>query len=185
MPLPPNTLPYQWRVTKYDPALRNETGQYLPDDWYLFSQIGDIFGGKKLTYQDYRRWETAYVNTALAFLSDADLDALRVVDRDNIQRYVNDGQCQDIKLVPDSLPLNSIVSRDDLPDVIRLALREVFWYKLETGSSISDLKFYLHFGWDFYMYIGSSLPSVKAIRYAESMGLFVEPKRSPCLETDE
>ena len=172
---------FQWRVTKYDPASRNETGQYLPDDWYLFSQIGDTFDGKQLTYEEYWLWETAYVNTVLVFMSDAGLDALRVVDRDNIQRYVNDNQCQDINLLPDSLPLGSMVSKDELPDVIRLTLREIFWYKLETGSGISGLKFYLHFGWDFYMFIGSNSPSTEAIRYAEGNGLFVEPMRSPYL----
>ena len=170
---------FRWRVTKYDPALRNETGQYLSDDWYLFSQIGNTFGDKKLTYQEYWRWETAYVNTALAFMSNAGLDALQVVDRDNIRRYVNDNQCQDIKLSPESLPLGSTVSKDELPDVIRLALREVFWYKLKTGSGLSGLKFYLHFGWDFYMYIGSRSPSTEAIHYTESHGLFVEPMESP------
>jgi len=181
----PNTLPYKWRVTRYDPALRNKRGHYPLGDWCYFSDVGQVFNGEELTFQRYHAWETAYANAAVAFFAESGLDALQIeyLEKRNI-KSVDVGQYQDILLPPSSLRTGMLVSKDTLADVVRLNLREVIWCKLETGHR-EDSRFYLHFGWDFYMYIGSSLPSVEAIHYAESIGLFVEPKRSPSLKTDE
>jgi hypothetical protein len=44
-----------YRVTKYDPALRTESGAYTGDDWTMFSQIGEAFGGVRLTRATYLR----------------------------------------------------------------------------------------------------------------------------------
>jgi hypothetical protein len=179
------TLPHKWRVTRYDPALRNKRGNYSLGDWSFFAQVGQVFNGEELTFQRYLGWEMAYANAASAFLADAGLDALQIeyLENKNIKN-VNAEQYKDISLEPKSLRAGMLVAKDDLANVVRLNLREVIWCKLATGYR-EDSRFYLHFGWDFYMYIGSSLPSVKAIRYAESIGLFVEPKRSPYLETDD
>ena len=181
----PNTLPHKWRVTRYDPALRNKRGNYPFGDWCYFSDVGQVFNGEELTFQRYLAWETAYANAAVAFLADAGLDALQIeyLENKNIKN-IDVEQYQDIMLSPSSLCTGMLVTKDNLADVVRLNLREVIWCKLETGHR-EDSRFYLHFGWNFYMYIGSSLPSVEAIHYAESIGLFVEPKRSPSLETDE
>jgi hypothetical protein len=46
---------YQYRITKFDPAIRNPAGQYIADEWYLYSQIGDAFGGVILTEAEYLR----------------------------------------------------------------------------------------------------------------------------------
>ena len=180
-----NTLPHKWRVTRYDPALRNKRGHYPVGDWCFFGEVGDTFNGEELTFQRYLVWETAYANAAVAFFADSGLDALQIerLEYENIAS-VDAEQYQDIKLSPSSLSTGMLVTKDTLADVVRLNLREVIWCKLATGHR-EDCRFYLHFGWDFYMFIGSSLPSVEAIRYAESIGLFVESKRSPHLETDE
>ena len=171
-------LPYKWRVTRYDPARRNTQGHYPLDDWCWFGEVGKVFAGELLTYERYLYWETAYVNAALAFLSDTNLDALRVVYLEN-NKYYDGERLKDIALAPDALRTGSTVGRDELGDVVRLNLRELIWCKLEAGGGIAGLKFYLHFGYDFYMYVGSISPSTEAIRYAERSGLFVEPMESP------
>lgn len=185
MALSPSTLPHKWRVTRYDPALRNRRGHYPVGDWCFFAQVGQVFNGEELTFERYLAWETAYANAAVSFLADASLDALQIeyLENKNIKN-IDAEKYKDISLAPKSLRAGMLVTKDTLADVVRLNLREVIWCKLATGHR-QDCRFYLHFGWDFYMYIGSSLPSAKAIQYAESIGLFVEPKRSPHLENDE
>jgi len=59
---------------------------------------------------------------------------------------------------------------------MRMCLREAIWCKLEAEG-----RFYIHFGWDYYMYIGSDKSSADAIQLATSDGLFVEDFISPYL----
>jgi hypothetical protein len=44
---------HHYRVTKYDPALRDERGAYTGDDWTMFDQIGETFSGVRLTLSTY------------------------------------------------------------------------------------------------------------------------------------
>jgi hypothetical protein len=170
-------LPYNWRVTKYDPALRNVQGHYTADDWTCKSEIGRYFGGKKLTYERYLRAESAYVSAATSFLADVDLIELRVISLEN--KRLDDVQAvelRDIALSPALVRRNSLLQDSDLEDVIRMVLRGVLWCKL-----VSKSRFYLHFGWDYYMYIGSTSPSYDAIESATRSGLFVDEMVSPYL----
>ena len=42
-----------YRVTKYDPVLRDASGAYTGDDWIMFEQIGQTFDGVPLTLATY------------------------------------------------------------------------------------------------------------------------------------
>ena len=170
------SLPFHWRVTRYDPALRDGQGLYPLGDWSCLSDVGQVFNGRQLTYEDYAVSETAYTNAAVAFLTDAGVDALRLVYLDRCVEAVDATQGRDIRIAPDSLHAGSTVGKADLPDVVRLNLREIIWCKLAAKD-----RFYLHFGWDFYAYVGSISPSAEAIRQAEASGLYVEPMKSPHL----
>ena len=75
-----NALPYTWRISKYDPALRNAQGYYLADDWTFFAQVGQSFNGRQLTYKDYVSVESAYVRSAMLFLADAGLALLEIAE---------------------------------------------------------------------------------------------------------
>lgn len=145
-------------------------------DWSFFAQVNKVFNGKRLTYQRYFTVETAYANAVVAFVADAGLDALRIRCL-NKQFFagLDDPRCKDIAFNPARLRLGSVVAKSDLVDVVRLNLRELIWCQLAAGG-VSGEKFYLHFDWDLYVYIGSNSPSVEAIHYAESNGLFVEPR---------
>jgi hypothetical protein len=57
-------------------------------------------------------------------------------------------------------------------------LRSLIWCKLEEPG-----RFFIHFGHDYYMYIGSESPSPASIDYAGQICLFVEPMTSPYLGT--
>lgn len=117
------TFPYMWRITKYNPALRNSQGHYLAEDWISFSDIGSFFAGKQLMYEDYFSCESAYVSSALSFLSEAGLSSLRVIELEN--DYVADVKADSLRNIgfqPALLKTDSIVGGKDLEDVIRLIL---------------------------------------------------------------
>ena len=71
----------------------------------------------------------------------------------------------------------SICDLGDAENLFRMVLREQLWCKFEWQRQA-----YLHFGWDFYMYIGVHRSCPKSIYYAAGQGLFVEPFVSPYLE---
>ncbi len=58
----------------------------------------------------------------------------------------------------------------------RLILREDMWCKFESDN-VS-----IHFGYDYYMYIGSNASCDSVIEQIRLNGLFVEPYRSPYLK---
>jgi len=60
--------------------------------------------------------------------------------------------------------------------IARLILREKLWCKLEAKNM------FVHFGWDYYMYIGSSCACNQSIQKIKVLGLYVEKYSSPYLE---
>lgn len=154
----------EYRVTKYDPALRGPRGEYKGDDWTSFAQIGQSFGGVVLTDQEYKRVERAYIKVALAFLSESHINALRV------EGLENSG------LQPFKFHEGDVLTLEQLPDVMGRILREDFWCRLQADDG------FVHFGWDYYMYIGVPRRCPVAEHMATELGLYVEEFVSPCHE---
>jgi hypothetical protein len=154
----------EYRITKYNPAYRDQTGAYLREDWISISGIGKSFNGEVLTRDEYERVENAYITAALAFLHEAHLSSLRVAGLEN----------------PRGLPLaiseGRILSLEQVGDVIRRNLREEFWCRLEGTNG------FVHIGWDYYMYVGVAHPCPTARARAAELGLFVEELPSPYSE---
>jgi hypothetical protein len=63
---------------------------------------------------------------------------------------------------------------DEIQTPFRDVLREKYW----CGFEQDDAGF-VHFGWDYYMYIGVSTSSSRSIQFARTHGLFVEEFISP------
>ncbi len=151
----------EYRVTKYDPALRDARGAYTADDWILFKQIGSAFGGVVLTEGEYLRVEDAYINSAIAFLSEGGLDSLTVEGIENHKGLALDfGE-------------GSVLPLERVGDVIRQLLREEVWCRLESDHG------FVHIGWDYYMYIGVPHRYPKAELLAKELGLYPELIPSP------
>ena len=151
----------EYRVTKYNPAFRGLGGAYTKDEWTSVKDVGRSFPAGVLTREEYERVENAYVGSALAFLGEAGLTSLRIEGLENTRGewllFHNDS----------ILPLNQV------GDVIRRVLREEFWCRLEGVNG------YVHFGWDYYMYIGAPHPCPKAREQKVELGLYVEEFDSP------
>lgn len=59
-----------YRVTKYDPVLRNEDGCF--DDWTAISDVGRTFNGVELTMERCLEVESAYLAAVEAFAVESD-----------------------------------------------------------------------------------------------------------------
>jgi len=156
----------QYRITKFDPAKRDEKGAYLLDEWTAFTDIGKEFAGGCLEEVEYLKVESAYLRAVESFLKEAGLPELflKGVERGRAKRlpaFVEEGR---------------LLSVEQCAAFSRLALREVAWGRLVVPG-----RAYVHFGWDYYMYIGVPVACPSSVEAAERSGLFVEPFRSPYL----
>lgn len=168
-------LKYNWRITKYNPEFRNEKGVFLKDEWTSFSDIGKTFDENILTFEEYRKTEDAYVSTALYFLSEANLNKLTVTSLENRNLpKIKKSEYQDIDFNPQFIKNRTSISDKLIEDTCRFVLREFIWCRLE-----SETGFYIHFGYDYYMYIGSSVRSNQAIVFGKENNLFIEEMVSP------
>ena len=157
---------FEFRVTKYDPTLRGQDGAYLRDDWISVSDIEQSFEGKLLTSVEYQRIENAYVKSALAFLRESGEPALTVRGLEHHNS------------APLSFSEGTAVAREHAEAIVRCVLREEFWCKLEAPD------FFIHIGYDYYMYVGVAVDCPNARALAVSLGLFVEPFQSPYVGSD-
>jgi hypothetical protein len=154
------------RVTKYNPLFRNEQGHYLPEEWYVFSQVGQEFAGQRLHLDEYLAVEARYIQAAQLFFASSAHVGLESVEVHwagamnealaAVYQQVESGVC--------SFPYS------DLGALVALALRECLWFRLvdDTGTKA------LEFGYDYYMYLGFEVPDTECFRKIEQLSLFVE-----------
>ena len=152
---------FQYRVTKYDPQFRDAGGAFLCDDWISFGDIGSEFEGTVLTLEAYLRVEDTYVEVALAFLREADFSCVRCVAVEN--HAANPA-------APDE---GTSVAVERWAPLIRAVLRSEWWCRFESAGA------FLHFGYDYYMYIGVPVRCAQSVAFSHRRGLFVEPFLSP------
>src|SRR2546428_506542 len=82
---------------------------------------------------------------------------------------------------PRTLPLDlqndTVLPLDRIGGIIRRILREEFWCRLERSEG------FIHFCWDYYMYVGVPHPCPTAEARAAELGLYVEEFASPIRES--
>lgn len=167
---------HTYRVTKYDPRSRDRDGHFVGDEWTSVTDIGRTIGGKILSRSEYMRTEDTYVQAVLTLLAASKVGSMRVTDLEmrtlGEDKLIDDGVLD----VCRNIQNNNLVSAKHMEGIIRGCLRGYIWCRL-SGSRGA----YLHFGYDYYMYIG--LP-----RAANSgvlpVGIFLEDFRSPYMALD-
>ncbi len=156
-------LPYVHRVTKYDPADRDEHGHYT---------------GTLDTVSDHGAIEASYLQAVEAFAADTGVDRLSVREPHipspghfGVERSLEDfglgglfptglAEFHDGTEVPIGTAL----------ELARLMLRDTgLWCRLEVEDT-----FAVHVGWDQYLYVGSSRPCEEALVRTRALGLFPE-----------
>jgi hypothetical protein len=149
-------LQHHFRVTKYDPALRDAAGSYTGDDWTMFEQIGKSFGGTPLTLPTYLDVEARHLITLASFL---EATGTQRVIADHVENAggsfrVVEGQA---------------LSRVEAIEAVRQMLREEGWCRLIDGD-----RFYIHVGRDYYVYVGTEADCPDSVALAVKNGLFVD-----------
>ena len=166
---------YNWRISKYNPENRDEAGGYLNNEWTSVSDIGSRYDGRVLTLDEYRSVEDCYVASIRAFLAAADLSWLEVASLEGpADVEMASRNLWNIALDPALVTNGMILSAQSLEDMCRLALREILWCRLISGND-----FHIHFGYEYYLYIGSRTASEAAVAGTRRSGLFVEEMISP------
>ena len=166
-----------WRVTKYNPLHREDgaNSPYTVDTW---TQVEDL-QESKVSVEEYKKVEDSYVNACMLFAKDTGLDTVKVVD------FINDMDSSEVLIehkldLPDRRDELEEIPVEELADLVRKNLRGILYCKIEGENS-----FYIHFGYDFYMYIGSEFSCESAINLVEESGLFVEKFVSPYLDIED
>ena len=170
------------QISKYDPKYRDSQGRYLRDEWTSVYDVGKTFQEKILTEDEYRTVETEYVAAVSEFLKLTQTDSLRVTDFED--------HAYDLEDLPNSMVEEArdwlrgikdgvLLSGKKIEECIRLNLREVIWCRLFSP----DGNTYVHFGDDYYMFVGSLIMSIPS--EAIDTPLFVEEYPSPCWEVAE
>ena len=155
---------YQYRVTKYNPDLASY------DEWTAISDVGNSYSGIEFTFQEYKRVESTYVDAVFSFMKAEKVESIILSDLWNGFDY------SDKEL---TLAEGKDFQNDSLKRVIQLILRE------EIGGQLTSKKgMFVHFGYDYYMYIGISNNYPEVISSIRSSGLYVESFKSPYLESE-
>jgi hypothetical protein len=157
----------EYRVTKYNPAFRDELGHYTRPEWIMFKDIGETYSGVLFTLEEYERVEEAYIQAALSFLRESGLSSIRVAGIENRSNQ------------PLDFDNDSVLPLDRIGEIIRRTLREEIYCRLE-GSDC-----FVHFSWDYYMYVGVPHRCPRSQALAAELGLFVEELASPVRESLE
>ena len=147
-----------YRIVKYNPIYR-ENGIYQKDEWTEYSDIGQTFDGELFTEQEYLKVEQNYIDCLIDLLNLNKTQILYVRDLEFFEpiRWSN----------------NQTVLLGDLPNLISDCLRDNCWCRLENGDT------FLHFGRDYYVYIGVSIPYDDVNSICEKYNLFCNMQPSP------
>ena len=156
-------LPYVHRVTKYDPADRDEHGHYT---------------GTEDTFSDHGEVEAAYLQAVAAFAAETGVERLSVREP-GVVSLAHFG----VEPPLEGFGLAGIFPTDltgfhdgaEVPldiglELVRLMLRDSgARCRLEAEGTLA-----VHVGWDQYLYIGSSRPCEEAPARTRALGLFPE-----------
>lgn len=149
----------EYRVTKYDPQYR-VNGAYSRNEWTSISDVGRIYDGKTFTLEEYDQVEQRYVDFLLELSEMCGVFPLQVDSYDEVYR---NGSWQ----------VGQETCRMDLSDIVASILREECWCRLLSQD------FFIHFGYELYMYVGCGLSFDEMSELAYRHCLFCEQFCSP------
>ena len=148
-----------YRVTKFNPKFRVD-GKYLIDDWTSIADVGKIYSGQQLTMQKYEETEQNYIDFVKNTLQICDINELEIIQ---LEKYVGHLKWKNQQLI----------NLQQISSFMKDCLREKCWAKLETND------FFLHFGYDYYIYIGTNLNEKVLQKLCCQYDLFIEKYKSP------
>ena len=168
------------RITKYNPAYRNEKGHYLKDEWTAPCDIGKEFEGVELTLEKYLEVEQAHTDAILILMRNLNVGSFKVIQLMKVGYEDLAGERNaELKKFYDALHGDQTIGIDQIPSVVKLFKRELI------GGKLFSEELEIHFGYDYYMYAVSKDQSEKSVAEINESGLFAEDFRSPYIDEDE
>ncbi len=161
---------HYYRLTKYNPKFRDAKGHYKKDEWTYYEQIGQAFGDSTFTRTEYLATEKRYIECICEFLKASDISKMRSARVENRSTTSFNG-------VPIRKGKNYTVS--ELRKIIPGVLRGRFWLQFRTEEG-----YFLHFDWDYYVYLALPLPKKQLVPVANKFKLFLEEGYMPDLEEE-
>lgn len=161
---------FSWRVTKYNPELRNEDGSYInQDEWISISDVGTT-----VSEEEYLKVESNYLDAIDAFMHEM---GVKEVSIEALEQNFLEEQEPVVQSFLKNFQVGSKLSTWAMRELSKWTLREVVWCKLSVPNQC-----FIHFGYDYYLYIGAKKDCSNARKKVEGLGLYVEEFRSPHLE---
>ncbi len=169
----------KYRISKYNPKYRNKKGEFLLDTWTSYSDIGKKYNGNILTLNEYLSVENKYINIILFILKQKKINKVKIEELEinfsisELERLLKDEGLSLIKkekLIFNSISNGNVYNMEVLPYIIRLILRDCLWCKLID----LNLKCYIEFGYDLYVYINCDHIGKILIEYVNKLEMYVE-----------
>jgi len=155
---------HQYRVTKYDPKYR-VNGAYTREEWTSIADVGRTFAGHAFSMADYERVEQQHIDFLCTLAEREDAFPLTI---QSLEMHHQPCLCEE----------GQQITLSQLPDLVRSVLREECWCKLVAGD------FFIHFGYDYYLYVGCTHTQEAIGPLAAQYGLFAEAMPSPYLHDE-
>ncbi|MFJ9775865.1 RNA-binding protein [Kitasatospora sp. NPDC101157] len=170
-PRPPAAPRHVYRITKYDPADRDERGVYT---------------GTEEAVSDHGPVEAAYLEAVAAFAEESGVGHLSVREPQAPPGFTHFGLEPAVEggglagIFPPDLTGFHDGARVPVAlglELVRAMLRDSgAWCRLETEPGVfAEPAFAVHVGWDQYVYVGSDTPCPAALARARELGLHPEP----------
>ncbi len=149
----------EFRISKYDLKYRIN-GVYQKEEWISIGDVGRVYDGSVFTFEEYVRVENAYLSFIEKVCQTLNIQSLNVMGLEDYNHI-----CK--------FAVEQIVDLDEILDISRDCLRERYWCRLESKQ------LFFHFGYDYYLYVGSKLTYSHIKCMTDSCGLYVEKMESP------
>jgi hypothetical protein len=165
---------YCWRITKYNPVFRDASGSYLQEEWTSVADIGRIVNGVRVTSDCYLDVENKYLDIITFAMEERGIEHLKVSGLELRDHKENlSFSDQQIEKMYNRLEEGLCASINEVSLLGKIVLRELAWARLVNKD------FFVHFGYDYYMYLGCARKLENTKRRAVERGLFVEDAESP------
>lgn len=165
---------FWWRVTRYDPDLRNEHGHWQLHDWTNACEIGRTFtDGGLLTASYYESIESYIVEAIIRMAEEAGLESLTVANLD-VGGYKRFGWIDSIFF---PVQIGDRISLNDAAALYRLHFRGSLNCYLDISFEDVDTGFYWQSSYDGYTHVGTPNSCEKTREWARDKPVFIERER--------